>query len=229
MKITDCALQRNECDRTMTNPVDGMGGDTPEWDGDMWQTPDDIAQMMAKLVKKSDRWILEPSAGSGQIVKYLPSIDRPFPSIHAIEKNYGRCKVGRSKYSACTWHNDDFLSTEWDINSYNQILFDLIIGNPPFSLCLEFIERSLTLLNPENPEARILFLLPGDWNASHKRGNYWRKLDAHIHHKYQIQGRVPFLDADGIPRNKRQIYDAVWDIRPGKSGGVVSYLDEVAG
>ncbi|MBE9037652.1 hypothetical protein [aff. Roholtiella sp. LEGE 12411] len=71
----------------------------------------------------------------------------------------------------------------------------MIISNPPFSKCVEFVERSLCLLNPDNPESRILFLLPLDWTGSKERGNAWRKLNAHISHTSNhgacgVSGRV---------------------------------------
>ncbi len=37
-------------------------------------------------------------------------------------------------------------------------------------------------------------------------------------------GRVAFLDAEGVPRSRRQCCDAVFDIRPGRIDSSVSYL-----
>jgi len=201
--------------------------DQDDWNPDDWQTPNEVAGPMSELVKPSDRNILEPCAGTGQIVKYL--VNLPNKTIHANERSYSRCKQGRlntpSPFSAL-WMNLDFLSTDWQVNPHRkELLYDLIITNPPFSQCVEFIERSLSLLNPNNPEARLLFLLPLDWNCSLERGRHWQRLNAHIHHEHRIMGRVHYLDASGIPQKKRQIYDAVFDIRPGV-GGFISYLGE---
>jgi hypothetical protein len=187
-----------------------------EWCSDDWQTPNEIASLMAKLVRPVDRRILEPSAGKGQIVKYLP--EQEDREVFCVELNRDRYTYGCSLLRPHHyWLHADFL--------HDQILgnFDLIIGNPPFSLCVEFVRRSLTLLNPSNPESRILFLLPIDWNCSVERGTMWKNLDAHIHHEYRIMGRVAYLDASGIPQTKRQIYDAVFDVRPGL-GSAITYL-----
>ncbi|MBN3945185.1 MAG: hypothetical protein HWQ38_01300 [Nostoc sp. NMS7] len=86
-----------------------------EWTSEDWQTPDAIAQLMSKLVKPGDRVILEPCAGTGQIVKYLANL--PDKTIHANERSYSRCKQGRlntpSPFSAL-WSHSDFLSTDWE-------------------------------------------------------------------------------------------------------------------
>jgi hypothetical protein len=37
--------------------------------------------------------------------------------------------------------------------------FDLIVTNPPFSLAIQFIEQGLRLLDKDNPNARLLYLL----------------------------------------------------------------------
>jgi hypothetical protein len=187
----------------------------PEWTSDDWQTPNEIASLMAKLVKPSDRFILEPAAGKGQIAKYLPF------GTFCVEINEQRFVSGYKNTLHCHWLNSNF----FDEYYLCHVGYDLIISNPPFSKCVEFVERSLCLLNPDNPESRILFLLPLDWNCSKERGNAWRKLNAHIHHIHQIMGRVAYLDASGVPQTKRQCVDAVFEIRPGK-GGVVSYLEE---
>ena len=196
-----------------------------DWTPDDWQTPNEVAGPMSELVKPSDRIILEPCAGTGQIVKYL--VNLPSKTIHANERSYSRYKQGRlntqSPFSAL-WLHSDFFSTNWD-SSVREQRYDLVITNPPFSQCVEFIERSLSLLNPNNPESRLLFLLPLDWNCSLERGRHWQRLNAHIHHAYQIMGRVPYLDASGVPQRGRQVCDAVFDIRPGV-GGCISYLEK---
>lgn len=175
-----------------------------DWTTDDWQTPTDLAKKIAGLVTDSDRVILEPAAGSGQIAQFLPQ------GSWCVESNLQRVAQGKLKAPQCRWINDSFL---------NQIeLFpDLIIGNPPFSQKWKFIEWGLEILNPCNDEARILFLLPIDFNCGIASGNYWSKLDCYIHHEYRIQNRVAYLDSNGKPQTGRQIYDAVFDIRSGTS------------
>ncbi len=152
------------------------------WTPDDWQTPDAVARAMAQLVTPSDYFILEPAAGTGQIAKYI--LDPYFQSILCLDINQSRVDKGRYNAPDCTWLVADFLHDEIEPATR----FDLIITNPPFSQCVEFIERSLTLLNPDNPQARLIFLLPLDWNCSKARGAHWQRLNAHIHKEYRIMG-----------------------------------------
>lgn len=186
------------------------------WSNDDWQTPDNVAQAMTKLVKDSDRTILEPCAGSGQIAKFLPHNRKAI----CLEVNPDKVKHGTMNAPYCGWINANFFDDSYRLENS----FDLIVGNPPFSSCVEFIARSLPLLNIGNSDARILFLLPLDWNCSHGRASHWKKLDAHIHHVHRWEGRISYLDANGVPQKRRQVCDAVFDIRPGKSNAAVSYL-----
>lgn len=181
------------------------------WTPDDWQTPASIAHKMAALLTRQDKHILEPCAGVGQIAGELPD--------HAIanELNPGRYRVGCDRVPHLTWLNLDF------INDHIPGQYDVIITNPPFSLACEFIRKGLTLLT-DSPNARLLFLLPLDWNCPQGRAAQWEAMNAHIHHTYRIKGRVAYLDAAGVAQSRRQCSDAVFDIRPGKTGAAVSYL-----
>jgi hypothetical protein len=198
--------------------------DDRNWTNDDWQTPEGSAIAMSRLVKQTDLRILEPCAGTGQIAKFLP--DKLGGLNTCCEINPARFRQGMKNAPGCCWINGDFLEVDVDavLLTSCEFIYDLIIGNPPFSKCVEFIERSLSLLDIDNNQSRILFLLPIDWNCGKARAAAWKKLDAHIHHEYRIEGRIAFLDANGIPQPKRQIYDAVFDIRLGRRFGGVSYL-----
>jgi hypothetical protein len=187
--------------------------DEQDWTTDDWQTPDGVAIAMSRLVIPSDSRILEPCAGTGQIAKFLPQ-DR-----FVVCREVDRCRYNQGLINAphCHWSCADYFEDEITAP------YDLIITNPPFSRCVEFVERSLSLLDPENSNARILFLLPLDWNCTLGRASAWKKLNAHIHHEYRVEGRVGYLDRNGIQQNNRQVCDAVFDIRLGK-GGNVTYL-----
>lgn len=179
---------------------------TPNWNPDDWETPNDIAYKMSGLINLStDKFILEPTAGSGQIAQYLPK------GTTCIERNSNRVQKGMQLAPHCYWHCLDYLEAE--VGS----IFDVIITNPPFSLALPIIERSLRLLNNRSPTARLLFLLPLDFNCGKGVGMYWQSSIepiAYIHHTYRIKGRIGFLK-NGVPYTKRQCYDAVFDIRLG--------------
>ena len=79
------------------------------------------------------------------------------------------------------------------------------------------------LLNRNNPDARLLYLLPVDFCSSVERGQAFQALDCHIYHEYRILNRVAYI-RDGKAYKGRQIYDAVFDIRPGNQTGAISFL-----
>lgn len=206
---------------------------------DDYETPDKEAQAMAKLVLPTDKNILEPFAGSGQIVKHLPS-DRLIDVVEIKKTRIEKMLLGVLNFNSVC--NMNFFDLDCETRKY-----DLIITNPPFSLCVEAIAHSLTLLNPNNPTARLLFLMPLDWNCAQSRAKVWNELDAHIHHVYRIPKRVDYL-INGVPCSKtpkkldngkdmvnaltrkpkmmsgRQCYDAVFDIRLSKENASTTYL-----
>jgi hypothetical protein len=198
-----------------------FGEVTEELKGDNRQTPNEIASLMAKLVKPTDRYILCPAAGTGQIVKFLPQ-ER---MIICCEINSDRANTGKiNTERTCVWINNDF----FNIDFRNR--FDLIIENPPFSRGLDFLERSLELLNRDNPESRICFLLPGDYFYGKQRRLKLQSLNCHIHHIYPTglgDGRIAYLDACGKPEKGRQVYDVVFDIRLGKKRSAITYLTDL--
>jgi hypothetical protein len=205
-----------------------------EFTSDDYETPDKEAQAIASLVLPTDKNILEPFAGSGQIVKYLPS-DR---ILDVVELKRSRYMQLIKLKNHCFAYNGSF----FDFMHGND--YDLIITNPPFSLCMKAISHSLKLLNPDNPTARLLFLIPLDTFASQGRSEKLKNLDAHIHHTHLIPKRIDYLKdgepmskcqktINGIPQFKngkpiknsgRQCYDAVFDIRLGKENPSTTFL-----
>lgn len=204
---------------------------------DDYETPNHVARAMANLALPSDHRILEPFAGTGQIAKYLPC-DR-YVVCNEIKKS--RYSQGRETVRANWWFNEDFFA-----DAFVEDCYDLIISNPPFSLCMEAVERSLELLNPDNPNARILFLMPIDTFSSRERSLRFSRLNAYIKQVHLIPGRVDYLKdgkpmskhqklVDGIPRftsggkpvmmSGRQVSDAVWCIYPGRNDQYVSFLE----
>jgi hypothetical protein len=209
---------------------------TAEFTSDDYETPDDVAKAMATLVLPTDKNILEPFAGTGQIVKYLPS-DRIIDVVEIKRTRIEKMLLGVLNFNSIC--NMDFFDLDCETRKY-----DLIITNPPFSLCMEAISHSLKLLNPDNPNSRLLFLIPLDTFASQGRSEKLKNLDAHIHHTHLIPRRIDYLKdgepmskcqktVNGIPQFKngkpiknsgRQCYDAVFDIRLGKENPSTTFL-----
>ncbi len=103
----------------------------PKKEWDFFETPEDLADRMAKLLKLSPgEHVLEPSAGGGRLVR---AVQANCSNVHlfAIEaqKDLRKRLIGR----LCNVHDriDDFL-TGYDPKRNGQC-FNKIIMNPPFS------------------------------------------------------------------------------------------------
>ena len=198
-----------------------------------YETPDNIAQAMAQLVLPTDRYILEPCAGTGQIARAL--LENENVTILANEINKERFKklcLIKGIWVKCK----DFLFVD-SIKAW-----DLIITNPPFDYALEFIAKSLSIVN-DFPESRLLFLMPIDTFSSQGRAKQFQELGCHISKIHIIPGRIDYLkdgvpmskcqkEIDGVPQFKngkpvmcsgRQVSDAVFEIKKGK-GDSVNFL-----
>jgi hypothetical protein len=211
-----------------------------------YETPDWVAKAMAKMILPGDQKILEPCAGTGQILRQIINSGANYKYLHYCEINEERVK----KIPIWEWQAQriekwigfrglDFLSLSNDYPGY-----ELIITNPPFDYALEFIKKSLTLLN-DKPESRLIYLLPIDTFSSKSRAAYFNELDCHISNITIIPGRIDYIK-NGVPVSKtqkvvdgvlqygkngkpimcsgRQVSDAIFTIKKGK-GDVVSFLE----
>ena len=125
----------------------------------------------------SDR-ILEPSAGNGNIIRALRA--RGFTNrIDAVE-------IRPEEWEHLEGIADevilgDFLSYEPDLG------YDVIIGNPPYSLAQEFVDKALELLAPGG---LLIFLLRTAFLESEKRFSWWQ--DHPISGLYTLHKRPKF-------------------------------------
>ena len=165
-----------------------------------YETPDKEADLMAKLVLPTDKNILEPFAGTGQIVKALLSNKSHKFNLVAHELSLSRYeKLSQLKqhyYNLFVGHIDhfDYFGKNFD--------YDLIITNPPFDTAIKGIKHSLTLLN-DKPESRLLFLLPLPFFSSQKRSKELKALNCHIAAVHMIPWRIDYLK-DGKPMSQCQ-------------------------
>ena len=115
----------------------------------LFPTPPEIAARMVEYAEiEPGQSILEPSAGTGNIVKAIRQAE-PLATITAVEINrdlallLSKC-IGypADRYTAT---NADFLTCNGDIGT-----FDRIIMNPPFEngADIKHIQHALTMLNP---------------------------------------------------------------------------------
>ena len=112
---------------------------------------------------KSSDLILEPSAGNGNIIQALRN--RGYKNfIKAVELRDDETIELMKKADEVSICN--FL-TDFDATCK----YDVIIGNPPYSLAQEFINKSFELLAPGG---RLIFLLRTNFLESKKRFVWWQ-------------------------------------------------------
>lgn len=132
---------------------------------DAYQTPKwAVRQCLEHIVLKycitTPRTILEPSAGRGNVVDGA-RLFYPEAKIFAIDK-----------YVSGEWENADFSTTMDFLDADDGNVkreFDLVIGNPPYSLAQEFIELSCSMGHV------VIFLLRIAFMASGKRAEFWER------------------------------------------------------
>lgn len=108
--------------------------------------------------------ILEPSAGSGNIIEALRR--RGYKNhIDAIELR----EVER--WNLIPLADNIEITNFLDLDPWHS-RYHVIIGNPPYSLAQEFIDKSLDLLVPGG---RLIFLLRTNFLESKKRFEWWQK------------------------------------------------------
>ncbi|NNJ30114.1 methyltransferase [Lacrimispora defluvii] len=109
--------------------------------------------------------VLEPGAGSGNIIKVLQKHGNF--KIDAVEIRPEEAEG--LKDLDVNVIIDDYLSMKLEKK------YDLIIGNPPFGLAMEFVKKSLSLLKPDGC---LMFLLRTAFMESDQRFEFWQE-DAH--------------------------------------------------
>jgi hypothetical protein len=109
-------------------------------DFDYYATDPKALEMLFEALPFEPGEYLEPSAGEGHLVKKIQEL-QPGSNITSVDL------VDRGLQNLI---QTDFLT--WQTNKK----FDYIIGNPPYSLAKEFVEKSLTMLNSQGKIAMFL-------------------------------------------------------------------------
>lgn len=126
--------------------------------------PETIRAFLANFdgISAGDR-ILEPSAGNGQIVKVLREggYDNRIDAVELRPEERGTLEALADNVTI-----GSFFDYEPDCG------YDVIIGNPPYSLALDFINKSLELLHPGG---LLIFLLRTNFLESEKRFKWWQE------------------------------------------------------
>lgn len=122
--------------------------------------------------------ILEPSAGNGNIIRALR--ERGYSNrIDAVEIRPEEREHLEALADGIVF--GDFIEYE------PETLYDVIIGNPPYSMAQEFVDKSLSLLAPGG---LLIFLLRTAFLESEKRFAWWQ--DHQLSGLYTLHKRPKF-------------------------------------
>lgn len=142
---------------------------------DFYRTPSwCVESLLPVLGDLSKAKVLEPCCGDGAILSALPKVEH----LDAVEIDEGRLKVAESTVktgSPRTFHRADFLKWVESKPSWGPRFdgvrvrgWDLVIGNPPFKLAMEFVQASTRV------GYKVAFILRLPWLASQKRAEWLR-------------------------------------------------------
>jgi len=133
-------------------------------ESDNYQTPLNIIEKLLNNYKIKNGNILEPSASSGNFIKVLrkEKYNNPITAIELREEERNNL-INSGVDNVIT---TDFLTWEPDKE------YTTIIGNPPYSLALEFIEKCFEIATDKT---EIIMLLRTAFLESKKRYKFWQK------------------------------------------------------
>lgn len=141
---------------------------------DFYPTPEALfRRLVGRDLRYSSGKILEPSAGKGDMIRYITSANR-YAQVDAIENDSRLVAQLYADGINVVW--DDFLTYE----TYKE--YDYIVMNPPFSNGVDHVLKALALAESQLSHCRIYAILNKETlnNVySNKRKELLRRLDAH--------------------------------------------------
>ena len=139
----------------------------------LFPTPLAIAERMVELAQiKPGQRVLEPSAGTGNLVKALPNI-RPNGSVVAVEVNHQLATA--LEPWADEVHCADFLACNGNLGT-----FDRILMNPPFErgADIQHIQHAMGMLKPGGRLVALCANGPRQQGRLKSQADYWEELPA---------------------------------------------------
>lgn len=138
--------------------------------GDQYNTPDDLAEWIVKRFGTTKtggaiETVLDPGSGGGAFTRAFGKI---LPAALRVAVEIDTSLAGDERIDTI-YLQQDYLDEELPIADGKS--FDLIVGNPPYSNAMEFIERSLELLKADG---RLVFLLRLSYLESKQRFKWWQ-------------------------------------------------------
>ena len=132
---------------------------------DFYATPIDVIENLLNNIDLNQygNKVLEPSAGNGNICRVIKRY-YPNKSVTALE-------IREEELENLIQYSDEVI-----IDDYLQIetdsKYNIIIGNPPYSKAIEFVNKSLELLEENGV---LIFLLRTAFLESKSRYSFWQK------------------------------------------------------
>lgn len=153
---------------------------------DFYSTPEWCTRLILPKLAPF-KTMIEPGCGTGAIARVVKS-HSPDVQIFGADISNERLELARPHL-------------EW--NLYGSFLdwfpwtkdFDIVLGNPPYELALDFIRHSLGMCN------RVVFLLRVNFLASKERASFHREHPSHLH---ILPRRPSFARSVKCERNSRK-------------------------
>lgn len=132
---------------------------------DFYSTPLDVVENLLNNIDLSTygNKVLEPSAGNGNISKI---IKEKYP-----KKELTSMEIREEEYNNLTQVSDKVIIGNFLENEI-KYKYDIVIGNPPYSLAKEFVEKCIDSLNDEGV---LIFLLRTAFLESKSRYEFWQR------------------------------------------------------
>lgn len=150
---------------------------------DHYPTPLPLCKAALSLLPDEPyQWFLDAGAGTG-------------PWGIAARALYPQSYIVGVERAECNFPSDSKVYDEWHYANYQTwiptVKFSTVIGNPPFSLAQQFVDRSLEILGDGGI---VFFLLRLAFLESRKRYNWWR--ESPLKHVWILSNR-PSFTGDG--------------------------------
>jgi len=140
--------------------------------------------------------VLDPGAGEGIWGDAFRTLYSPYPDLYGLDI---RSLDKPTEYDY--WAVGDYLSDEF----FDNQTYDLIMGNPPYSMAKEFVERSVPLLNDAG---YLVFLFRLAFLEGQDRGkNFWPN---YIPKYVYVCSKRPSFTGDGRTDTKTAYSIIVW-------------------
>lgn len=160
----------------------------------LFPTPPDIAKRMIEMagIEKGNR-ILEPSAGTGNLIDAIP--DDSGAGIWCVEINQALARQLENRVFGIEVKCANFL----DVSVIDTGSFDRVVMNPPFEngSDVKHVEHALTFLHPGGRLVAIVAGGPRQEKAFKHRASEWEELPSGTFAGTEVRAVLMAIDKEG--------------------------------